>query len=345
MKQYIGISRDHSASMRGIGPAAMDDYNQNIAAIKTASVREDIDTIVSVVECGAGIRGEVRRAVVNSGVSMLKKLTTYVTDGSGTPLFDSVLELISILEKVPDAEDRDVSFLVMAITDGGENASKPGAANRLRDKLLELQGTDRWTFVFRVPFGNKASLTRLGIPAGNIQEWDGVSEKSIRETSVITTRSVSNYFTARSTGVRGTDKFYADLAGVSPKQVKGSMTNISGEVRIFPVGRFNDGDQIRDFVQSKTGYAMPLGSAFYQLSKLEKAVQSYKLIVIRDLNSGAVYAGQSARDLLNLPTQGTISLTPGNHGNYDIYIQSTSVNRKLVGGTNVLYWENATRSR
>ncbi len=251
MKQYIGISRDHSASMRGIGPAAMDDYNQNIAAIKTASIREDIDTIVSVVECGSGRLGEVRRAVVNSGVSMLKKLTTYVTDGSGTPLFDSVLDLISILETVPDSKESDVSFLIMVITDGFENSSKPGAASRLSEKIRQLQATDRWTFVFRVPYGNKASLTRLGIPAGNVQEWDGVSEKSIRETSVVTTRSVSNYFTARSAGVRGTDKFYADLAGVSTRQVKGTMTNISKEVRIFPVSRFNDGDQIREFVQSK----------------------------------------------------------------------------------------------
>ncbi len=88
-----------------------------------------------------------------------------------------------------------------------------------------------------------------------------------------------------------------------------------------------------------------MGAAFYARSKPYKSVQRYKLIVIRDKNSGEVYAGQSARDLLNLPTQGMISLSPGNHGNYDIYIQSTSVNRKLVAGTNVLYWENATRSR
>ena len=30
---------------------------------------------------------------------------------------------------------------------------------------------------------------------------------------------------------------------------------------------------------------------------------------------------------------------PGDHANYDIFVQSESVNRKLVKGTGLLYWE------
>jgi hypothetical protein len=52
-----------------------------------------------------------------------------------------------------------------------------------------------------------------------------------------------------------------------------------------------------------------------------------------------MYSGSDARTLIGLPTSGNARLHPGNHGNYDIFIQSTSINRKLVGGTGVLYWE------
>ena len=34
-----------------------------------------------------------------------------------------------------------------------------------------------------------------------------------------------------------------------------------------------------------------------------------------------------------------VKVTPGDHGMFNIYVQSTSVNRKLVGGTKVLYYK------
>ncbi len=124
MKNYIGISRDHSRSMNSLAGAAAKDYNSNIESIKLNSEKENQDTIISVVECGVGVAGKVVRSVVNSTVSKLKPLreSEYHTNGSSTPLYDSVGELIEILEKVPDANDPSVSFLVMVITDGEENS-------------------------------------------------------------------------------------------------------------------------------------------------------------------------------------------------------------------------------
>jgi hypothetical protein len=336
MKQYIGISRDHSGSMSSLARHAMNDYNQNIAAIKDAAEKQDIDTVVSVVECGRGNRGTVERTVINSGVSRLKPLEAYVTDGSSTPLFDSVAELISILETAPDSKDPNVSFLVMAITDGAENSSKT-KGNALGKKISKLQATDRWTFVFRVPVGYGHTLCNLGIPSGNIQEWEQ-TEKGIKESSVQTTRAFTQYYATRASGQTATDSFYADLKGVTTKQVKDKLANISASVLFFPVR--TGGEVIKPFIERKLGHTMRLGSAFYQLSKAEKAVQSNKLIAIRDKFSGDVYAGVNARDLLGLPKQGIIHLAPGDHGNFDVFIQSTSTNRNLVAGTEVMYWEN-----
>ena len=52
------------------------------------------------------------------------------------------------------------------------------------------------------------------------------------------------------------------------------------------------------------------------------------------------YIGISRDHLLGLPKQGIIHLAPGDHGNFDVFIQSTSTNRNLVAGTEVMYWEN-----
>lgn len=338
MKQYIGISRDHSGSMFALKQAAMKDYNDSIAAIKAASSSNNIDTIVSVVKCGVG-SGVVAQEVTNSNVQVLQPLRFYNAEGQ-TPLFDSVGMLIDMLRSAPDINDPNVSFLIMAITDGEENYSRYWSSAKLADQIKILQSTDRWTFVFRVPNGYKKQLVDLGIPGGNIQEWD-TTERGLREGSVQTQDAFKNYYAARSTGVRSTDSFYANLGSVSQSQMQAVMTDISITVKIWPVR--TGGSMIRPFVEKQLGHGMTLGAAFYQLNKPEKAVQSYKQIIIRDKQTGSVYAGVAARELLGLPTAGTIKLAPGDHGNYEIYIQSTSVNRKLIAGTNVLYWDQAIR--
>jgi len=332
VKQYVGISRDHSGSMFSISDAAMDDYNESIQAIKDASGVNNIDTIVSVVKH----QGSIVREVINSNVSQLKPLTSYLTPGSSTPLFDSVVELIVLLQNAPDARDKDVSFLVMAITDGQDNASRISGRS-LGEEISKLQATDRWTFVFRVPRGYKRKLERLGIPSGNIQEWNQ-TVKGLREATAVTQAAISNYYGNVSRGIRSTTTFYTDLNKVGSNTVSSTMQDISSQIEIHPVTRRSE---IGSFMPLVTGEPYKRGTAFYQLTKPEKEVQKYKRIVILNKNSGKVYEGLHARDLLGIPANKTIRLVPGDHGQWDIYIQSTSSNRILIPGTTVLYWRNA----
>lgn len=341
MKNYIGISRDHSGSMQGIALAAGRDYNDNIAAIKEAATEHSIDTIVSVVKCGAGRPAKVIRETVNSNVQMLKPIPDggYVADGNSTPLFDSVGDLIEQLQSVPDADDPEVSFVVMVITDGQENSSQRWTGPSIGRKIKELQGTDRWTFTFRVPRGDKRALASYGIPEGNILEWDQ-TDTGVKTASVQTRSAVKSFYAARSTGVKSTSKFYADLSEVTVKDIKAQLVDISKEVKILKVLPAEEGVQIREFVEQRTKKGMLKGSAFYQLSKTE-TVQDYKQLAVRDKVKGSVYSGINARDMLGLPHSGEVKLAPGTHGQWDIFVQSTSINRKLVANTNVLVWANA----
>ena len=332
-KNYFGISRDHSGSMYRITSEAANDYNELIAAIREGSDEYDIDTIVSVVKCGGD--GVVREST-NSSINRLKPLTASAyTASGGTPLFDSIGDLIEQLENTPDYNDPNVSFVIMSITDGGENGSMKWSGSMIADKIKALQKTDRWTFTFRVPKGEALTLTKYGIPAGNILEWDTTSA-GMKSSTVATRSAVKSFYAARSVGAQSTGKFYADLSTVAVKEIKQNLVDISGQVDVYVVGKANDGVQIRDFVEAQ-GKTFTKGCAFYQLAKTE-TVQDYKQIAIRDKQAGAVYSGIPARDLLGLPHSGEVKLAPGHHGQYEIFVQSTSFNRKLTEGTNLMVW-------
>jgi hypothetical protein len=205
--------------------------------------------------------------------------------------------------------------------------------------IREKIATDRWTFTFLVPRQYRSDfISRYGIAAGNVQEWDETSKQGTEEAFVVNTQAYSRYFTMRSKGVKSTDSFYADLQGISAKSVSRKMAEISSDVKFIDT---KAEITIQELVEKATRKKYVKGTAFYQLIKPEKEVQAYKLIAIRNKTSKKVYAGSEAREMLGINVQHTIKLIPGNHGNWDIFIQSTSNNRKIKPGMQVMVWPEA----
>src|SRR5271157_1245275 len=341
-KQYLAFIKDHSGSMRGLGSQAAKDYNSLVTSVQGAATRNNIDTIVSVIKCGIGPgKGKVEREVINSNVHVLKSVAehSYETNGNSTPLFDSVGEAIELFKAVPDYNNIDVSFLIMAITDGQDNDS-PKWKYKIGNEIRELQGSDRWTFVFRVPRGYKNSLMHFGIPEGNILEWDQ-TEQGLFDSTFATLSAVDNFYTSRSKGETATRSFYSNLNNVPRETVKATLENISKESSVY-LNSVKPSVTIKELSIYYTGIYVK-GTVFYQLMKRESNVQDYKIFCVRDKNTKAIYSGKAARDLLGLPHYGTIALSPGNHGNYDIFIQSTSVNRKIPLNSSVLIWRTARK--
>lgn len=334
MKNYVGYANDYSASMGNVANAAKDDYNANIDATKGAASREMLDTIVYMVGFGNG----VERLVVNSNPHVLHPMTRWRVDGGSTPLYDAAGDLIEQMQAVPDYKNPDVSFLLVVTTDGGENASRKYNKQNLASKIAELNRDGRWTIVFRVPRGGRESVRGLGVPDANIQEWDTTAAGMAKSTAA-TTAAVNQYYAERAAGKKSSGTFYADASNVKAKDVKAQLVDISAEVSLWSVLPTENGDEIKPFAEKRLG-KMPFlkGAAFYQLTKVEARVQEDKLIIIRDKKSGHVYQGDAARQMIGLPTVGTCRLHPGDHGGFDIFIQSKSINRKLVSGTTVMYW-------
>ena len=333
MKNYIVFVSDHSGSMGIIAEAARVDYNETIGSIKEVSFTENQDTIVSVVECG----GNVSTTILNSSINTLKPLSSYRASG-GTPLFDSVERAISICESVPDFNDPDVSFLIYVTTDGAETERRsygPTLGKRVKDRQM----SDRWTFAFRVPRGHAADLARLGIPEGNIMEWDQ-SARGMAQAQAQSQEAFKSFFAGRTAGIRGTTSFYASLKDVTSADVQAVLEDISSKVQLYYVAGHEHEIQIRNFVEKyRAGLPLKKGAAFYQLTKSEDKVQGTKKIVIRDKTNGKIYYGDAARQMLGLPQYSDIRLKPADLGNFDVFIQSTSVNRKVQAGSNILYWD------
>ncbi len=345
MKNYIGFSRDHSGSMRSIAHAAQRDFNEQLEVIQSAATQHNQDTIVSVVTIGVGSRATVGREVVNSNVQVLKPLDYYQADAGGTPMIQSVFELIDLLSSVPDAKDPDVSFLVMVTTDGQETEARHRGPELAR-RIQQLQATDRWTFVFRVPKqGGVRELQRLGLMVNgvNVFEWE-TTAKGVQVSTKANTEAFTEYFTQRSTGMKRTSKFYANMQDVSIDEARKQLVDISNEVAFYPVTSADAGKDIRTFTEAKIGEAMVRGGAFYQLCKTEPRVQAQKRIAIRDKQTGTVFAGDAARHMLALPTVGTVRLAPDELGEWDVFIQSTSVNRKMDAGTQLMYWKGVGKA-
>src|SRR5574341_1086909 len=92
---------------------------------------------------------------------------------------------------------------------------------------------------------------------------------------------------------------------------------------------------IRSFVEN-TGATFRKGRGFYQFTKSEM-VQEYKEVILRNKLTGDMFTGGEARNFIGLPFGERGKIRPKLFDDYEVYIQSTSYNRKLMPNTKFLY--------
>lgn len=266
----------------------------------------------------------------------LAYLYNYRLEGM-TALTDSVMNAIKLLEKteVKDSnQTEDWGYLVVVLTDGGENASST-PARVLAQEINNKQMTGHWTFAFMVPNNHTENIVRhYGALKENVTEW-GATKQEYERVSGSTQMASINYLQQRSMGQTAVKAFYrTDLSNFDPNVSK--LLQVTSQFKPYKVEKECD---ITSFYQMKTGlpYNKDDGRAFYQLTKKE-IIQPNKEILIRDKSSKVVYGGDVRKALKMADgTSGVqMKVEPGNHANYDIFVQSKSPNRRLVRGTEVL---------
>lgn len=255
----------------------------------------------------------------------------------------------------------DHAFLTYVLTDGEENVSQYSTVfggdgrrrnyhsyaytrytpTQLRDMLAEQLTTldENWTVAVFVPNRLAVSTAKTyGFPADNIAVWDATRVDGVLEVGKKIIEATDTYMTNRTRGIRGSKTIFA----MGADQLNRDAVKQAG---LKPLARdryqlvdVRDTDDIRPFVERITGREYVKGSAYYQLMKPEK-IQPQKLICVRNRKSGRVYTGAQARELLGLPDH-EVRVKPEANAEYQVFVQSTSVNRRLVPGTKLLVMLN-----
>jgi uncharacterized protein YegL len=225
----VAIVLDKSGSMLPIKKKTLEALNKNIVTIKEQAAQSGQDTTVTLVTFGSRVDQEF----FNRPVDSLKELRDgdYRIDGM-TALFDAVGQTIERFQAMPDSGEKNVSFLILVITDGAENASSRWNPASLNAEIRRVQQTDRYTLAFLLPQGNKLGFCRqFSVPEGNVQEWE-TSDKGVEEYSRQTTKGIGSYYAARAAGQSSVKTFYSDMSGVSVKDVKAVLDDLSGKVKL-----------------------------------------------------------------------------------------------------------------
>ena len=325
---HVALVLDASWSMSGRESAVVKVTDAQIKYLAKRSEELSQETRVSVYRFGSKT---VECLLFDMDVMRLPSTDSlYRVLRENTALIDATLKSQEDLETTSQLYG-DHAFLTFVMTDGDENDSR-NPASKLRDKIFNAPVN--WSLGFLVPDRRgQQYVERLGVLKDSIAIWDVNSGSGLNDAASKIQQATDNFMVARASGVRGTKSVFNMGADVlNERTVPTTLTPLdSAKYRIFPV---NTAVQIRDFAEAQ-GYHYNAGMAYYQLTKRE-AIQARKQIVVVEKATDKVYAGQQARHLIGLPDGKEVKVSPQDNPKYDVYVQSTSVNRKLVPGTYVL---------
>ena len=252
----------------------------------------------------------------------------YATKGGSTALIDAAIQSQRDLGQTATLYG-DHAFLTFLLTDGEENSS----VNR-GSVLTTLLGNqpDNWTMAVLVPDQrSKIRCQDLGFHKSNVAVWDATTKQGMEDAGHTIRAATDAYMTSRSQGVTTkTGVFTMDATAVNHKTVAANLKELTG----FRLEHVKQPTVIKPFIET-LGLPFIQGNYFFQFIKPEK-VSDAKEILIRHKISGKIYGGPGARQLVGLPTTGEVRIKPQPNPEYDVFIQSSSLNRNLIAGHDLL---------
>ncbi|MFF8828877.1 vWA domain-containing protein [Streptomyces sp. NPDC015131] len=334
---HVALVLDASSSMSHLSGKVVEVADQQIAYLARRSQELDQETRVTVYVFAE----QVECVIYDKDVLRMPSLKQLYRVGGMTALLAATLKSQRELAQTAQLYG-DHSFLTFVLTDGQENASHRSADAPSRDprqlveavaRMMETQ-EDNWTLAVLVPdqMGKREAM-QCGFPKDNIAIWDATSTQGLEEAGQVIQQATEKFMVGRTQGIRGSRAVFsmgADAVNKDTIEAAGLTPVDAAEYQLLTVDR---AAAIRDWVV-EGGHTYRTGAAFYQLSKSEK-IQARKRIAVLEKKTDRVYAGPEARALLGLPDV-EVRVKPDHNDDFTIFVQSTSVNRKLVPQTRLL---------
>lgn len=325
---HVVIVLDASYSMKGKDKSLIKATNEQIKYLAQRSKELEQETRVSIYHFG---ERTIECLIFDMDVMRLPGIEDlYTVLYENTALIDAVCKSQDDLATTSQLYG-DHAFLTFVLTDGQENSSVKFTRNQLRDRIANADVN--WSMGFLVPDKTGVRyMEDLGVLKDSIAIWDtrGTTGLDTAMSSIKT--ATNNFMTARATGVRGTRSvFSTGFDAVNKTTVISNLVPLSmtdyGIYRVTQTGRIDD-------IVKKILGSYSIGVGYYQLTKTE-TIQPQKKIIVVDRKTAQAYSGDEARGLIGLPNK-AVRVKPDYNPSYDIYVQSTSTNRKLLANTNIL---------
>ncbi|MFB7858911.1 vWA domain-containing protein [Rhodococcus qingshengii] len=334
---HVALVLDASTSMSHLSSKVIEVADQQISYLARRSEELDQETRVTVYV----FSNTVECVIYDKDVLRMPSLRKLYRPGGMTALLAAALKSQHELAQTAQLYG-DHSFLTFVLTDGQENASPhcPGVPHRDTRVLVESVArmietqADNWTLAVLVPdqMGKREAM-QCGFPKDNIAIWDATSTQGLEEAGQVIQEATEKFMVGRTKGIRGSRAVFSTGAeAVNKDTVKAAgLRPLSTDAyQLIPVIR---DVKIKEFVE-ETGRTYVTGRAFYQLSKLE-TIQGNKALAIVEKSSGRVFQGDGVRDMLGLGAD-SVRVKPDQNPEFKIFVQSTSVNRKLKASTQLL---------
>lgn len=362
---HIALVLDASSSMAAHEKRLVEVADEQIAYLAQRSKELDQETRITVYT----FADTAKCVIYDKDVLRLPSIAALYRPNGMTALIDATNLALDDLALTPEKYG-DHSFLVFVLTDGYENAStgsKPTVRNsmimptmrhaELRDDLANRLKNlpDHWSVATFVPDQRGVEHAKhLGFPVNNVAIWDATSTHGVEEAVSVMRTATDTYMTNRAQGIRGSRSLFVGgqvdakaikAAGLKPlpntarQIVHVSKTTDAFEKEILPANS-KRAEPVKGWfveIEKFVNVAHPpylVGRAYYQLVKAE-TIQGDKAIAVMEKATNKVYVGDAARQLLGLPDTKT-RVKPEDNKEYEIFVQSSSVNRHLPIGTQVL---------
>lgn len=330
---HIGYVIDSSTSMQKLASSVVKVTDNTTAFLADRSTKHDQETRATVYTFSS--RGREKCLFYDKDVLRLPSISGLYRPSGMTALMDATLLAISDLKQTAQLYG-DHAFLLYILSDGYENDSRMNHPQHLASVINGLP--DNWTLAAFAPDQQAAfALKQCGFPRDNVSVWDTTSVAGVEDVGATLRAATETYMEGRKAGIRGYNPKTTTRGGLfqmrdfKPADVQGAATPMTRGSYFFL--NVPEKARIDEFVARETGKPYQLGRAYYQFMKTE-TIQPQKAIAVE--MKGDVYTGPAARSVLGLPTDHSVKVSPSQKADCTIFVQSTSYNRNLIGGTRVL---------
>jgi uncharacterized protein YegL len=224
---HVAIIIDQSGSMFRLRDFVVDTFNEQIKTFKEET-DSSLETRLSVIT----FADEIKFVRWDEDIHDVNPLDNreYVPSGN-TALMDAIGFTCARLKELPDADNKDTSFLLMIITDGQENKSKEWNYDKIKILTEELQKTERWTVTYYGTEPDQISKDMHVYLANTMSfsEQDMLSGKFKNELRSAT----ANYMSERKLGASYSSSFYDDKTTAQSPETKDWLNQMENQLNVI----------------------------------------------------------------------------------------------------------------